>query len=150
MQLLAVHGSGGGHHQGMAFARPRAQQGMRVMVMPRFGCTYLLEILTGLVGSRRRWRTAPWLVLLFGLMIVPLGITTILFIVIQPAVLGTWSTLALVGGAAVLIQIPYSLDELRATAQFLRRRVRAGKPWLRVLFLGDTPVARWRPSPLLC
>ncbi len=102
------------------------------------GYTYLLEILTGLVGSRRRWRTAPWLVLLFGLMIVPLGITTILFIVIQPVVLGTWSTLALVGGAAVLIQIPYSLDELLATAQFLRRRVRAGQPWLRVLFLGDT------------
>jgi hypothetical protein len=43
-----------------------------------------------------------------------------------------------VGGAAVLIQIPYSLDELLATAQFLRRRVRAGQPWLRVLFLGDT------------
>ena len=102
------------------------------------GYTYLLEILTGLVGSRRRWRTAPWLVLLFGLMIVPLGITTILFIVIQPVVLGTWSTLALVGGAAVLIQIPYSLDELLATGQFLRRRVRAGQPWLRVLFLGDT------------
>lgn len=102
------------------------------------GWTYLLEILTGLVGSRRRWRTAPWLVLLFGLMIVPLGMTTILFIVIQPVVLGTWSTLALVGGAAVLIQIPYSLDELLATAQFLRRRVRAGQPALRVLFLGDT------------
>ena len=102
------------------------------------GYTYLLEILTGLVGSRRRWRTAPWLVLLFGLMIVPLGMTTILFIVIQPVMLGTWSTLALVGGAAVLIQIPYSLDELLATAQFLRRRVRAGQPWLRVLFLGDT------------
>ena len=102
------------------------------------GYTYLLEILTGLAGSPRRWRTAPWLVLLFGLMIVPLGMTTILFIVIQPVVLGTWSTLALVGGAAVLIQIPYSLDELLATAQFLRRRVRAGQPWLRVLFLGDT------------
>lgn len=102
------------------------------------GYTYLLEILTGLVGSQRRWRTAPWLVLLFGLMIVPLGLTTILFIVIQPVVLGTWSTLALVGGAAVLVQIPYSLDELLATCQFLRRRVRAGKSWLLVLLLGDT------------
>jgi len=91
-----------------------------------------------LVGSRRRWRTAPWLVLLFGLMIVPLGMTTILFIVIQPVVLGTWSTLALVGGAAVLIQIPYSLDELLATCQFLRRRALAGKSWMRVLFVGDT------------
>ena len=102
------------------------------------GYSYLLEILTGLVGSRQRWRTMPWLVLLFGLMIVPLGITTILFIIIQPVVLGTWSTLALVGGAAVLLQIPYSLDELLATIQFLRRRFKAGQPRLRVLFLGDT------------
>ena len=102
------------------------------------GYTYLLEVLTGVVGSRKRWRTAPWLVLLFGLMIVPLGMTTIFFIVIQPVVLGTWSTLALVGGAAVLLQIPYSLDELLATCQFLRRRAQAGRPWLRVLFLGDT------------
>ncbi len=102
------------------------------------GYTYSLEILTGLVGSRQRWRTAPWLVLLFGLMIVPLGMTTILFIIIQPVVLGTWSTLALVGGAAVLLQIPYSLDELLATCQFVHRRIKAGKPWWRVVFLGDT------------
>src|SRR5690606_9945205 len=30
------------------------------------GWTYVLEILTGLVGTRARWRTMPWLVLLFG------------------------------------------------------------------------------------
>lgn len=33
--------------------------------------TYVLEILTGVIGSRRRWRTMPWLVLVFGLMIAP-------------------------------------------------------------------------------
>jgi pimeloyl-ACP methyl ester carboxylesterase len=35
--LLVVHGSGGGHDQGMAFGRPFAQQGMRVIAMSRFG-----------------------------------------------------------------------------------------------------------------
>jgi disulfide bond formation protein DsbB len=102
------------------------------------GYTYLLEILTGIVGSRMRWRTMPWLVVLFGLMIAPLGITSILFIIIQPVVIGTWSTIALIGAAAVLVQIPYSLDELLATLQFVRRRARAGQNWLRVLFVGDT------------
>lgn len=102
------------------------------------GYTYLLEILTGIVGSRRRWRTMPWLVILFGLMIAPLGITSILFIIIQPIVIGTWSTIALIGAAAVLIQIPYSLDELLASLQFVRRRAQAGKSWLRVLLFGDT------------
>ncbi|HEX2841401.1 NAD-dependent epimerase/dehydratase family protein [Hyphomicrobium sp.] len=100
--------------------------------------TYLMEILTGLVGSSVRWRTMPWLVILFGLMIAPLGIVSIFFIIIQPVVIGTWSTIALFGAALILIQIPYSLDELIATAQFLRRRVLAGQNWLRVLLYGDT------------
>lgn len=102
------------------------------------GYTYLLEILTGIVGSRTRWRTMPWLVVLFGLMIAPLGITSIFFLIIQPIVIGTWSTIALIGAAAVLVQIPYSLDEMLATLQFLRRRVKAGRNWLRVLLVGDT------------
>ena len=106
------------------------------------GYTYLLEILTGIVGSRMRWRTMPWLVVLFGLMIAPLGITSIFFIIIQPVVIGTWSIIALIGAAAVLIQIPYSLDELLATLQFLRRRAQAGQNWLRVLFVGDTDETR--------
>ena len=110
------------------------------------GYTYLLEILTGIVGSRMRWRTMPWLVVLFGLMIAPLGITSIFFIIIQPIVIGTWSTIALIGAAAVLIQIPYSLDELLATLQFLRRRAKAGQNWLRVLFVGGTDEMRETPN----
>jgi 2-hydroxy-6-oxonona-2,4-dienedioate hydrolase len=35
--LLAVHGSGGGHDQGMAFAGALARQGIRVIAMSRFG-----------------------------------------------------------------------------------------------------------------
>ncbi len=110
------------------------------------GYTYVLEILTGIVGSRARWRTMPWLVILFGLMIVPLGITSIVFIIIQPIVLGTWSTLALVAAAAMLIQVPYAMDELIASGQFIRRRVRAGRSWLRVLLFGDTDEGEAKPS----
>lgn len=102
------------------------------------GYTYLLEILTGMVGARARWRTMPWLVVLFGLMIAPLGITSIFFVIIQPIVIGTWSIVALIGAAAILIQIPYSLDELIATLQFMRRRVQAGSNGLTVFFRGDT------------
>lgn len=102
------------------------------------GYTYMLEILTGIIGSRARWRTMPWLVLLFGLMVVPLGIVSITFVIIQPIVIGTWSTLALIGAAAMLLQIPYSLDELLAVLQFLRRRVKAGQSLLRVFLFGDT------------
>ena len=80
----------------------------------------------------------PWLVLIFGIMIVPLGVVSITFIVIQPILLGTWCTLCLITAAAMLIQIPYAVDELIATCQFLRRRKRAGAPVLRVFLTGDT------------
>lgn len=100
--------------------------------------TYMLEILTGLVGSSRRWRTMPWLVLIFGFMIVPLGVVSITFIVIQPIVIGTWCTLCLIAAAMMLLQIPYSVDELLATIQFLARRKKQGRPILWVLFRGDT------------
>lgn len=100
--------------------------------------TYMLEILTGIIGSSRRWRTMPWLVVLFGIMIVPLGVVSITFIVIQPIVIGTWCTLCLIAAAAMVIQIPYSIDELVATGQFLVRRKRAGRPVLLIFFTGDT------------
>ena len=100
--------------------------------------TYALEILVGVIGSARRWRTMPWLTVLFGVMIVPLGAVSIFFIVIQPIVIGTYSTLALIAAAAMLLQIPYAIDEIVATVQFLIRRHRAGRPWLLVFFTGDT------------
>lgn len=100
--------------------------------------TYALEILTGVLGARHRWRSMPWLVLLFGAMIVPLGAVSIFFIIIQPIWIGTWCTLCLLGAAAMLVQIPYSLDEMLATLQFLKRRRAAGRSLLLVLLRGDT------------
>lgn len=76
--------------------------------------------------------------MLFGIMIVPLGAVSIFFIVIQPIMLGTWCTLCLIAAAAMLIQIPYSLDELVATSEFLYRRKKQGRPLLRIFFTGDT------------
>ena len=99
---------------------------------------YMLEIIVGLIGSVKRWRTMPWLVLLFGMMIVPLGAVSITFIIIQPLVIGTWSTLALIGAAAMLVQIPYSLDELVASIEYLWRRWKKGDPLLWILLRGGT------------
>ncbi len=99
---------------------------------------YILEILTGLLGDRRRWRTMPWVVILFGVMVVPLGAVSIFFIIIQPIVIGTWCTLCLVAAAAMLLQIPYSFDELLASLQFLHQRRKQGKSLLRTFLFGDT------------
>ena len=100
--------------------------------------TYVLEILTGIIGGRNRWRTMPWLVILFGVMIVPLGAVSIFFIIIQPILIGTWCTLCLFAAVAMLIQIPYSVDELIATGQFLAERRRKGKSVILAFLRGDT------------
>ncbi|MFW6412515.1 MAG: vitamin K epoxide reductase family protein, partial [Oceanicaulis sp.] len=100
--------------------------------------TYMLEIVAGIAGTRARWRTMPWLVMGFGIMIVPLGVVSITFIIIQPILLGTYCTVCLIAAAAMLLQIPYSLEELIATTQFLIRRKKKGRPFLRVFFVGDT------------
>jgi nucleoside-diphosphate-sugar epimerase/uncharacterized membrane protein len=99
---------------------------------------YALEVVLGLAGPTTRWRTMPWLVLAFGALVVPLGVVSILFIIVQPLLFDTWCALCLIAAAAMLLQIPFALGEQRATLAFLRRRQRAGHPWLRVLFRGDT------------
>lgn len=97
---------------------------------------YLIEALTGLVGDRRRWRTMPWLVLGFGLLIVPLGAVSIGFIIIQPVLIGTWCGLCLATAVVSVLMIPYALDELLATGQFLLRARRAGRPLWRTFWKG--------------
>jgi nucleoside-diphosphate-sugar epimerase len=100
--------------------------------------TYLIEALTGAIGDRRRWRTMPWLVFAFGLMIVPLGAVSISFIMIQPTLIGTWCALCLVTAAITVFLIPYSLDELVATVQFLSQSKRAGRSLWRTFWMGGS------------
>lgn len=80
----------------------------------------------------------PWLVLLFGILIVPLGAVSIFFIIIQPIVIGTWCTLCLIGALAMLLQIPYSFDEILATLQFLKKRRQQGRSLWYLMLHGDT------------
>ena len=97
---------------------------------------YILDILTGAMGDQRRWRTMPWLVLVFGLLIVPLGAVSIGFIIIQPTVIGALCTLCLMQAAITVVLIPFSVDEVLATCQFLLQARRAGRPFWRTLFRG--------------
>ncbi|MBB4516571.1 vitamin K epoxide reductase family protein [Paraburkholderia fungorum] len=99
--------------------------------------SYALEILMAAMGSRTRWRTMPWMVTFFGILVVPLGIVSIYFIVIQPIVIGTWCTLCLLAALAMLVMIPFALDELVAMGQFLLWSRRAGKPFWRTFLMGD-------------
>ena len=98
--------------------------------------SYMIEVLMAVMGTRARWRTMPWMVTFFGILVVPLGITSIYFIIIQPILLGTWSTPALIAAAAMLIMIPFALDELIAMGQYLYWSWCRGKSLVRTFFKG--------------
>tara|TARA_R110002096_G_scaffold364311_1_gene557378 strand:- start:17132 stop:19684 length:2553 start_codon:yes stop_codon:yes gene_type:complete len=99
--------------------------------------TYMFEVLMGIMGGRARWRTMPWMVVLFGIAVVPLGVISIYFIIIQPIVVGTYCTLCLITALGMLVMIPFALDELVAMGQFLLLNTRRGRPFWRAFFKGD-------------
>lgn len=122
--------------------------------------TYMIEMLMGLMGDQRRWRTMPWMVAGFGFVVVPLGTVSIVLIILQPLAVGAWCFLCLFTAAAMLLMIPLSLDEIVAMVQLVRRKKREGHSAWRVFWLGrnlpdDVPVweptkpETWRPRGML-
>jgi uncharacterized membrane protein len=108
---------------------------------------YMVEFLMGFMGDKRRWRTMPWMVMFFGILVVPLGIVSITLIILQPLAVGTWCTPCLIAAAAMLAMIALTLDEVVAMLQFLVQARREGQSVWRTFWLGgdlrDTqPAAR--------
>jgi uncharacterized membrane protein len=99
---------------------------------------YMIEFLMGFMGDKRRWRTMPWMVTFFGILVVPLGVVSVTLIILQPIAVGSWCTPCLTAGIAMLIMIPLTLDEVVAMGQFLVQARREGQPFWRVFWLGGT------------
>ncbi len=98
---------------------------------------YLLECLSGLVGNTRRWRTLPWMALLFWVLVVPAGVVSIVLVMLQPISVGAWCALCLATAFLTLITIPPAMDELVLTGQFLWEQRRKGKNILRLFWQGN-------------
>lgn len=99
---------------------------------------YLLEVLMGFMGDRARWRTMPWMVTFFAILVVPLGVTSIVLVILQPLSVGAWCFLCLVAAVAMLAMVPATLDEVVAMTQFLVQTRREGKPLWRTFWLGGS------------
>jgi len=100
--------------------------------------SYAVEALSGLMGGRNRWRTMPWMVVMFGVLVVPLGIVSIALVILQPVAVGAWCALCLATAVAMLIMISPALDEVVAMCQFLSGARREGKPFWQTFWIGGT------------
>lgn len=81
---------------------------------------YFADIFFALVGSKDRWKEHPWLVLLFGISIIPVGCVSITLVLLQGLVVKSWCFLCLIAALISLILIFLSYGEVAASCRYLR------------------------------
>lgn len=82
---------------------------------------YLTDAVTAIIGGEKRWKTKPWIVIIFGIAVGPLGLVSILLVISQPVFLHNWCTLCLCSAVISVIMISPAMDELLASFQYLQR-----------------------------
>jgi len=80
---------------------------------------YLGDAVLGFGGSTRRWQYRPWLVILFGIDVIPLGIVSVILVLAQALVVGQWCFLCLVTAVISLILVYWAWDEVRVSVTYL-------------------------------
>lgn len=91
---------------------------------------YLADAVTGVIGGRERWRTMPWIVIIFGITVGSLGLGSITLVILQPVLFHAWCTLCLASALISVCLIGPAMDEVLATLQHLKReRARGISPW---------------------
>lgn len=82
---------------------------------------YLVDAVAGAIGGTRRWRTMPWIVVVFGIAVGPLGFVSVMLVVFQPVLFDAWCTLCLASAVVSIWMIGPAMDELLASLQYLQR-----------------------------
>lgn len=108
---------------------------------------YALEVLAGFMGDRARWRTSPWVVTSFALLVVPLGITSIILVILQPVAVGHWCGLCLIAAVALLMSVPLAVHEIIAMGQVLVDAKRKGKDVWNIFWMGAAIEGAGEPDP---
>lgn len=99
---------------------------------------YFADAITGVIGGTKRWRTMPWIVIIFGVFIGPFGAVSVMLTIFQPVLYNAFCTLCLVSGVISLAMIGPAVDEVLASLQHIKREKRAGRSMWST-FWGSSP-----------
>lgn len=88
---------------------------------------YLGDIISALGGSTQRWYDRPWLVLIFTIDVILLGIVSAILVSLQGLTVGAWCFLCLCSAVISVLLIFFAVDEVRACFLFLWRVWKRGK-----------------------
>ncbi|WP_317130772.1 vitamin K epoxide reductase family protein [Algoriphagus aquimarinus] len=97
---------------------------------------YTLEFLMGFMGGTSRWRTMPWMVTFFGILVIPLGFVSIFLVISQPLAVGAWCAFCLFSAIVMLPMIPLQIDEVIAMWQHMVQRKQKGDSLWKVFWKG--------------
>ncbi|WP_428938714.1 vitamin K epoxide reductase family protein [Fontivita pretiosa] len=91
---------------------------------------YLADAITGAIGGPRRWRTMPWMVIVFGVFVGPLGAVSVLLVILQPVLFDAWCAICLATAVISVVMIGPAMDEMLASLQFVvQEKRRGGSIW---------------------
>ncbi len=80
---------------------------------------YLSDAVFALAGSERRWQDRPWLVIVFGIDVIPLGFVSFILVILQGIAVKYWCSLCLVTALISLILIVLAYDEVLSSCIYL-------------------------------
>lgn len=93
---------------------------------------YLTDVIFSLAGSTQRWQDRPWLVLLFGICVIPVGCVSIILVLLQGLVVKSWCFLCLCTATISLILIFLAYNEVKTSCLLLfelKKRASWTKTW---------------------
>ncbi len=88
---------------------------------------YLVDAVAGVIGGKERWRKMPWIVIVFGVAVGPLGAISIMLVVFQPVLYDAWCTLCLASAFISVVMIGPAMDEFLASLQHMKREKQQGR-----------------------
>ena len=89
-------------------------------ILGAFG--YLCDIILVSIGSETRWKSKPWVVILYSILVVMMGLVSIFLLILQAFIVNAWCTLCLVSAALSLSMVWPVLLEFDATLHFLEKQ----------------------------
>ncbi len=83
--------------------------------------SYTIELLLACYGGPMRWRRTPWLVIIYGILVVPVSLVSIGLIILQPVAVGSWCTLCLMTAVCMLLMATLAVGELALVLQMFAK-----------------------------
>lgn len=87
---------------------------------------YASDAVFAVAGSERRWQDRPWLVIVFGIDVIPIGIVSIILVVLQGIAVKYWCFLCLITAAISLTLIVLAYDEVISSCIYLHEVKKRG------------------------